>query len=327
MKSTVILGSNFTRFAAFLGAMALVACWSILFSHKAAAAEGTGLKTLSIRKALDPLKIEFEPIRPSFKAGEPVRFRIKGNKDFFLYLFSINREQRRAVRLIPSSMQSGNKYKAERTFLVPNPNISFYAEKPGTEQVVMVASTRYLNLSADGYEKSGDFFTTTPEFADHRIKSLRFPTARKKEQPVVKELSLRITGKPRTKTVPRPLAIREGPMAFISCDREAYRLEDRVRVAFGADRPGWIYVYLLEPGGKSALFKKQAVSGKKVYHMTAKAKSPTGHHTLMAVFSESAELDSKNIPVPETGFQSKGLSLVSPEQPPYAVYRFHILAY
>ena len=327
MKATPKTTLKSKKLATLLGLMALAACFVAGLPQQTTAEDNLSAKTLTLRRTDAPLKIEFEPLSPSFKVGESVRFRVKANKDFFLYLFSINREQGRAVLLIPSGMQAGNKYKADRTFVVPNPSVEFVADKPGSEEVVMVGSTRYLNLSTDGYKKSGDFLTATPAFAESQIKSLRIRTTEKEEQPVVKELSVHITGKPRAVMVPRTAPSEDGPMAFISCDREAYRMGDRVRVAFGADRPGWVHVYVLEPDGKSALLKKQAVSGKEVYHMTAKAQSSTGAHSLVAVFSETAEPDTtKSIPGLRGETATKGLSLVSPEQPPYAVYRFYIQA-
>ena len=324
MKATKKTTLKPRKLATLLGLIAIAACFVAGLPQQTTAEDNPSGKTLTLRRTDAPLKIEFEPLSPSFKVGESVRFRVKANKDFFLYLFSINREQGRAVLLIPSSMQEGNKYKADRTFVVPNPNLEFVADKPGSEEVVMVGSTRYLTLNTKGYKKSGDFFTATPEFAESQIKSLRIRTTDKEEQPVVKELSVRITGKPHTVSVP---TIEAPPMAFISCDREAYRMGDRVRVAFGADRPGWVHVYVLEPDGKSALLKKQAVSGKEVYHMTAKAQSPMGSHALVAVFSETEAPDTtKSIPGLKGETETKGLSLVSEEQPPYAVYRFQILA-
>jgi hypothetical protein len=113
---------------------------------------------------------------------------------------------------------------------------------------------------------------------------------------------------------------------FISCDREVYRLGEFVQVIYGADRPGWVHVFSVEPSGKRALLRHQEVSGNKIYSLTAMANRPAGRHAVIAVFSKGAEVKTKSLPlIQEGGITEKGLTVVPEDQAPYAVYRFRIL--
>jgi len=327
MKSQDIFNKRLKGVMVLLGVPALVMAIGLIYPCASMAKDE---KALGIRERQKGFRVSLEPMKPSYGVGEAIRFRIKGNRSFFLYLFSINKEKRRAVILIPSEMQAGNRYRANRSYVVPNPNVEFFSDRPGVEKIVAVATTKYIDLSTEKYSKTGDFLTSTPEEAEAQIKALRIRAREKKKEQFVRELALNIIGSPSRPVVPVPsptgtASPTHRAIPFISCDREAYRIGDIVRVAFGADRPGWVHIYTVEPDGKSSLLKKQAVSGKEIYHLSARADSPTGRHSLVAVYAKDADFKSKSIPGMGTGAGTKGLALIEPNQPPYAVYRFQIL--
>ena len=59
----------------------------------------------------EPLRVALEPVQDSFSVDEPIRFRIRGNKTFFLYLFSIDDETGDATLILPTKEgQEHNKY-------------------------------------------------------------------------------------------------------------------------------------------------------------------------------------------------------------------------
>jgi hypothetical protein len=341
MKPATILSNSFKLLGIFSVTAAFVLSMGLLCPEKATAAGAGEEKGIGIRDRQKTFKVDFEPTKKSYKAGEAIRFRIKGNRDFFLYLFSINREQNRAVLLIPGARQTGNKYSANQAHMVPNPGLEFFADRPGVEQVVMVASTKYIPLQTARYNKSGDFFTATPDVADDQIKALRLrPRDPQESQRITYDLTLQISGSSGAVPVPRPGVVgRPGggnspppaqgqrPIVFLSSDRDVYRLGERVQVVFGADQPGWIYLYTHEPGGKTVFLKKEQISGKGLHRLNARAERPAGEHALVAVFGKQGSQGPKEKSVDDflDRGESKGLRLETPETPPYAVLKFRIV--
>ena len=50
----------------------------------------------------EPLRVSLEPVKASFKVDEPIRFNVRGNKTFFLYLYSIDNETDEVTLLLPT---------------------------------------------------------------------------------------------------------------------------------------------------------------------------------------------------------------------------------
>ncbi len=96
---------------------------------------------------------------------DPIRFEVKGNKPFYLYLFNVDPRTQRAVSILPNQRQGKGevKYPGDRRWRkVPNPGLEFYSDRAGTERVVMVASERYLDvdklIKGYGTKALGDAF-------------------------------------------------------------------------------------------------------------------------------------------------------------------------
>ena len=329
MRPTAISKGRFKRAGALMFTLAFVFSACVIFTGRSEAGDDPSERALGIRDRREPFQVSLEPLRPSYRVGEPIRLRVRGNRDFFLYLFSINREEGRALRLIPSDRQRGNKYRADLSHVIPNRSVEFYCDRPGVEQIVMLASTRYLELKAESYRKFRGFFVLPPEAAGARIKALGVRGPGGKGGRVVKELTIRIVAPVTAPAapLPTPIAPYQAPraMAFVSCDRETYRVGDRVRVIYGADRPGWIHLHTVGPDGSRTLLKKERVSGKEIYHLTARAERPSGRHALVAAYSEGANPGTRSFPLMPGEKGTKGLSLIPPDQPPLAVCRFNII--
>ena len=77
---------------------------------------------------------------------------------------------------------------------MPNPGIQFYGDAPGTERIVMVASTRSIDFTTQG--KAGDFLIGKAADLDEQIKALRIRGAaegeRRDNDTVMEELSISI---------------------------------------------------------------------------------------------------------------------------------------
>ena len=133
------------------------------------------------------LEIDFRASQNSYRVNDPISFTIKGSKTFFLYLFSIN-EYGEAVMLIPGPEQKGNKYKGNRSHRVPNVGKELFADRPGRERVVLVASTKWLDPGTNRYKSKGGFYTASADVAEATVKGLRISSRKQQASHVTREV-------------------------------------------------------------------------------------------------------------------------------------------
>ncbi|MBW1712019.1 MAG: DUF4384 domain-containing protein [Deltaproteobacteria bacterium] len=156
---------------------------------------GTGVsRAIKIREGQPgDLEVVFGAVKPVFEKGEAINFKVTGNRDFYLYLFCIDKASNKGYLLLPNDKSPDNLFTGGLEYTLPGGNIEFYSDKVGTEKIVMVASTVKLNLETSQYSKAGSFFQGTDEEMEQSIKSLR---VREKEdrQQVFKEIDLVIVG-------------------------------------------------------------------------------------------------------------------------------------
>ena len=137
------------------------------------------------------LRIDFRADKEFYRVNEPISFSIKGNRTFFLYLFSISAEGE-AVMLIPGPEQKGNKYKANIRHRVPNAGRDFFSDRPGSEQIILVASTRWLDPDTGQYNSKGGFYTASADVVAATVKGLRISSRKQQAGFVTREMSVRI---------------------------------------------------------------------------------------------------------------------------------------
>ena len=274
----------------------------------------------------EPLRVALEPVKDSFEVDEPIRFNIRGNKTFFLYLFSIDDETGDATLILPTKEgQEHNKYPADRTLPVPNEGeADFLSDTPGRETVVMVASTKYLPVKSNWFRDGADSYVGKAkefeqEFAD---KGIRVGEGKTRDEKVhVKRLAVRIRGED------APSAPASNVWLTTQGNRQEYALGERINAVFGAGEDGWVQVYVVEPTGKRTPLKSYAVEANKAYTMKAIAEDPVGKHAFVAFYSKQEPGDGA---LKGDGDKSmldaspKGVRLVDDAPRPVAVYRFRI---
>ena len=282
----------------------------------------------------EPLRVSLEPAKASFKVDEPIRFNVRGNKTFFLYLYSIDNETDEVTLLLPTRKgQRHNKYPANRTLPVPNRGeIELLADAPGRERLLLVASTQYLPVKSKWFRKGADYYVGKTadfeqEFAEKGIR-VRGPDKTRDGKVLVRTVMVRIEGA-------RP----DGNGSSASANhvwlttrgnRQDYAIGDPIEAVFGAGQDGWIHLYVVEPNGRYSRLKSYAVKENQTYRAKAVAADPAGKHALVAVYSE----DDKPGRAPSSNGSEKGLSLldaapkgvelVDDAPAPMAVYRFRI---
>ncbi len=287
-------------------------------------------KAIGLDNRTQSLKVSFELRSSSYRVGEAIRFNVKGNKDFYLYVFAINEAERRAVLLIPNEKRR-NRYRANRVHIVPDRGVEFFADRQGIEKVLMVATTRYVDVNTKGYRKVRGYFLTTPARVKFHVKSLGIQKPRVKGERVVKVLYLNIKAPAYDARLSQSSSSapdwrrKTKAIAFVSSDRVVYRTGEIVRIAYGADRAGWIRIFALGPEADTTLLKKRRVSGKDIYHLRARAEHPTGPHKLVAVYTTGEAIESQVSPQYIAGLKEKALIPLGRKKWTYAVSRLDII--
>jgi hypothetical protein len=317
---------------------------SVIFGY--ALQIGADEKAIGVRPAGEGnFQVSFEPLKPVYAVGERIQFKVKANRTFYLYLFSIDPVQNRGYVILPNNLQAYNKYKADQEYLVPEKEVEFVSEQPGTEKITMLASTEKLNMKLEKYTKSGSFFSSEAGVMDEDIKALSIWGSDKKEQKIIKEISLIVVGQgqqaPAQTQQPvsaptvqpaiqppqgavQPDNTRPVAAAFVSSDKVRYRSGDIMKITFGADRTGFVYLFAVEPDGRRSLLTKQPVSGNQFYQVKGKASLPSGEHALIAVYDEQGNLDVNSINLPEPGQKTKAIELIRETPASYAVYHLNV---
>jgi hypothetical protein len=292
------------------------------------------------------LSVTFKASKEVYQVGEAMSFLVKGNQEFYLWLFAINEDQKRARMLVPSFLQKGNKYKGGTTYSLPaKSKYELFADKSGVEKIVMVASTNWINnFDKKLFSKSEQYLSTSPENLNMYMKGLRVRPSTPQPQNdkiIVQELSVLVSGAATVASTPPPVVMSapvthaattqpmmtDDAVVFVSQNSSNYKLGDLVSVAYGANKPGYVSVYVQYPNGKvESLFQKQ-VDGKTIYNFEAEAVPPVGNQYLMAVYSpeKKSTFEVEQVPLfAEHVYQGKGLRLVPEKRPSYDMSRFVI---
>jgi len=282
------------------------------------------------------LEVSFEALRASYRVGEPIRFTARGNKTFYLYVYSVDKDTGDAVLILPNNKQSGNKYPGGRSMTVPNRNIEFYADEEGRERIVMVASTRYIDVGAAKAQPLGDFSKTKAAvleglFEEKGIK-IRAPGDRADRggDVVVKDVELRIRGRMARDRDDEDRENRdhdgdENAIVYVSTNRSRYHVGDRVRIVFGADKSGYVHLYSIEPGGSVAELTTRKVKRGETHDVEARAEAPGGDHKLVALYSKDGNADEDVVYDLAEDRYTKGLRLVTEDRGVLAVREFRIV--
>ncbi len=294
------------------------------------------------------LQLAVTPNKTNYNVGDTFSLIVKGNQDFYLWIFAMNEKAGRGRMLVPGVVQTANHYKANRSYKVPTDgSYELFMDKAGVERIVIVASTKLIAIDFKKFQKNKYFYSTSYKGLETQLKGLRLlssPTQPVRTAPdiVVTELNLLVSGSAAVAAAPvetpvvSPImavpgfqASNDKSVVFVSQDKDAYRLGEAVTVAFGATKAGWISLFVQYPNGKAEFLKKEHVDGKSIYTFQAEAVPPMGSQNLMAVFSadKQAQFPIGNIRLYTDYFVTgKGLRLLPAPQkrPTYNVSRFTI---
>jgi hypothetical protein len=208
-------------------------------------------------------KVMFQPLNGlSYGINQPIRFTVKANQDFYLHLFTVD-DTGALLSILPETA-AGRQYSGGQEYVVPETGIRFTVACPGKQKVIMLASTRGLAKDKAMEAVSG---------LSARGAMLRS----KKGKKVMQEIELDITA-PLT-TAP-----------LLQTDKTLYRLGDYVSVTVSVPEPGFIYLWVINPGEKTSFLARRSVQADVPRRLRLKAAPPVGKHRLAALFDQEGKL-------------------------------------
>ncbi len=112
------------------------------------------------------LDVQINTEKNSYRPNEKIRFQVKSNKQVFIYLFNLDPATGKALLILPNRIQSKHqiKYPGDNKWhLLPNEALEFYADRPGIERLLMVASEKYIDIdkklqNMSSNKSVGDFY-------------------------------------------------------------------------------------------------------------------------------------------------------------------------
>lgn len=312
-----------------------------LFAVGGVALQGTALAADADEKAINvrdsgsragDLRVNFEPLNSVYEVDEPIRFRVRGNKTFFLYVYTVDKDTGNAVLLLPNRKQTGNKYPGGSYYNVPNRSVEFYADERGQERIVMVASSKYIDVDRARFKSVGDFAMVQEKALEDEFeaKGIRIRRGENRRRPsskdvIVKDIDLAIVGK-RHREDRIGFADRQSAIPFVSTVRDQYYVGEKMRVVFGADKPGYVHLYTVEPGGSVSLLTRRKVDGESLETLVARAEAPLGEHALVALWSKGRDMEARRVQRALDEYDAKAIRIRDdePRQTVRAVKRFRI---
>lgn len=303
-------GRKMSQMAVSVTAVVAISCF--------AASAFAGIRMGSNSSSM-PLEVSFKVVKPIVNVGDRVRFKVKGNKQFYLYLFTIS-DSGQAHVILPNKLQQYNIYKPGLDYIVPEKDLEFYADAPGTEEVIMVATTKKLTVNTHRFKEAGQFYSASKEVVQAEVKELKVRSHKVKAQQVATNLRFTVVGRPQVTSEPPAEAL--PVVTEVSCDRSVYHDGENVIINYGADVSGYIYLWYRDGNNMPNFLKKEYVEGGHSKQLTAIAEAPYGKHTLYAVWSADGEAASKDLF--DKNITAKGLSLQPDSDGQSANYSFTI---
>ena len=230
-----------------------------------------------------PLDVKFTSQKSVYQVNEPIQFDVKLSKSAYVYLFSTRADN--ATLIYPNKLDKAQKITANKTTSLPVRS-QFVSDRPGTERLVLVASTEPLNLQTTK-GLSGDFDSISTNEVDDIMKNIRVEPVGKAEKQVV-EMDVVVQGKSRSQA-PRTEegADKAQPAVLVSTNKPFYGLNESMTISFASDHDGYISLYAINPMKEAFPLKEAKVEKDRIYRIKATTEAPAGQHVLVGVYSKT----------------------------------------
>lgn len=148
-------------------------------------------KDIRVEEREDRLEVAFSANKRVYAVDEPISFEVETNRDAYIYLFNLDEDSERVTMLYPNAYDEGNRVRAHSTVTIPSKS-EFKAGNRGIERVVLVASTRKLDVNKRSIANSNFYGVAKADFKEIS-KAIRVSTNdRREEDRIVKELEIKV---------------------------------------------------------------------------------------------------------------------------------------
>jgi hypothetical protein len=292
-------------------------------------------KIISVRPAdPEPLDLRISGLDEPFLINEPIHFHVQGNHDFYLYVFTVDKKRGRTVLLLPNQYDQDNFFGAGITHAMPE-NADLRADRSGKERLLFIASKKKLNIDTSRFKRVGKFLEGDFDDMDRQVKAIRVRP--KVERPFIRDIPVKIKRAyyRASEHTTDPPTTNQGcfesrVFPFLSTDQTRYAEDDPVRITFGANRSGYVYLYYLEKNQNPRYLKECRVNEDQVYRISASAKQSQGSQGILAVYSKNAVSAREVLDLPPVNYRAsfyQDKSFPMPNQSrarPFAYYPFEV---
>ncbi len=159
----------------FMLAAATVATLAAYLPTATAAEEDA--KAIHVREARatsgKPVQLNVSAVKKQYKVNEAIQFKVKGDSDYYLYVYSFDAENGKSTLLLPNQKVTANKFKAGKSYTLPS-GIEFYSDAAGNENLMFIASTSKIDLSSARMQGAGNYQSgDTKDLEDTFSKTIR----------------------------------------------------------------------------------------------------------------------------------------------------------
>lgn len=241
---------------------------------------------------VEKFKFSAEPLKKTYKINEPIRLKLSGDKDYYLYLYSLD-DDGSAVQLFPNKKMKNNRFVAGRTYVMPGGDSQALKADTGntTERLMVVASLKKLDFNYESFGSAGDYYTGKGDFMKNQFKTkdIRWGDAASessestsKSDSVTRTFNLKISNQRYVESDRNDDAAMTGGSVLLSADKKTYNVGDAMRIMYGSPVDGVVTLaYEYEDGARQVLQKSKVKAGE-LKIVKAVAEAPGGKHTLLA---------------------------------------------
>lgn len=139
----------------------LVAALSALFIQAPFALADDEAKAIHVREsqaeAGKTVQLTVSAVKKQFKVDEPIQFKVKGNRDYYLYVYNFDASTGESVLLLPNKKVKANLFKGGKFYNLPSKNVEFVSDEAGTEHLMFIASKDKIDIDSVALRSVGDF--------------------------------------------------------------------------------------------------------------------------------------------------------------------------
>jgi hypothetical protein len=155
----------------------LAAGLACLFVQAPGAFAADESKNIRVRDSQDgtgnAVQLSVTALKKKFKVDEPIQFTVKGNQDYYLYVYNLDPKTGDSVLLMPNKKVKSNLFKGGKSYTLPK-GVEFVADEAGSEHLMFIASKEKIDLNSANLQSAGDFGkTNTKDLEGAFSKSIR----------------------------------------------------------------------------------------------------------------------------------------------------------